>query len=107
MRRYYWRQNDLQVGKSPNFKPTVNDVARLLEEDTHKTWNFANLGNTLLSSQRIKEKIKYSNNVLFQFESTAQRGMPISKLFGNFEKQYNEVFIFAHATPNYRLTNHQ
>ena len=54
------RQNELEVGKGPNFKPTVYDVASFLEEDINKTWNFANLQNTLLSSQGIKEKIKYS-----------------------------------------------
>ena len=61
---YYWRQNELQVGKGPNFKPTVYDFANFLEEDMHKTWNFANLEHTLLSSPRTKEKIKYSINVL-------------------------------------------
>ena len=60
---YYWRQNELKVRKGPNFKPTVYDFAGLLEEDIRKTWNFANLGNTLLSSLRTKEKIKYSINV--------------------------------------------
>ena len=24
---YYWRQNEQEVGKGPNFKPTVYDVA--------------------------------------------------------------------------------
>ena len=30
--------------------------------------------------------------------------MPISELFANFEKQCNEVFIFAHANANPSLT---
>ena len=84
-------------------------LPRFLEEDIHQTKNFANLGNALLSSQRIK-KIKINPILMFlQFKSTAQRGMPISKLFGNFEKQCNEVFasIFAHPSANYPLTNYQ
>ena len=44
---YYWRQNELQVGKGPNFKPTAYDFVSFLEEDICKTWNFANLGNTI------------------------------------------------------------
>lgn len=46
---YYWRQNELKAGKGPNFKPTISDVASLLESDIRQTWIFANLGNTYLT----------------------------------------------------------
>ena len=39
IQRYYRRQNELEVGKGLNFKPTVYDVAGFLEEDIHMTWN--------------------------------------------------------------------
>ena len=74
IQRYYWRQNELEVGKGPNFKPTVYDVASFLEEDIHKTWNFTNLGNTLLSSQKIKAKIKYTMNVFSSLKAQPQEG---------------------------------
>ena len=32
---YYWRQNELEVDKGPNFKPTVYEVASFMEEDIH------------------------------------------------------------------------
>ena len=36
IQEYYWRQNELEVGKDANFKPTVCDVASFLEEDIHE-----------------------------------------------------------------------
>ena len=89
---YYWRQNELKVGKGPNFKPTVCDFASFLEEDIRETWNFANLGNTLLSFVRIKKKDQIQYLCFVQFESRSLREMLISELFPNSEKQCNEVF---------------
>ena len=45
IQRYYWRQNELEVCKGPDFKPTVYDVASFLKEDIHQLWNFANFEN--------------------------------------------------------------
>ena len=63
VQRYCWEQNELEVGKGPYFKPPVCDIASFLEEGIHETWSFANLGNILQSSRRIKEKNKYSINI--------------------------------------------
>ena len=54
IQEYFWRQNELEVGKGPNFNPTVHDLASFLEENIRETWNFANSGNTLISSVRIQ-----------------------------------------------------
>ena len=43
--------------KGHNYNPTISEVASLLESDIRHTWIFANLKNTLLSSQKICEKI--------------------------------------------------
>ena len=101
MQGYYWRQNELQVGKSPNFKPTVFHVASLLEEAIREIWNFANLGNTMLFSGRITEKIKFSINILsslkVQHKERHQSPSYLQKL-ANFEKQCNQMFAHANSS---------
>ena len=58
MQGYFWRQHEFKAGKGPNFQPAISDVASLVEKDIRQTWIFANLGTSLLSSQRITQKLK-------------------------------------------------
>jgi len=92
---YYWRQNELKSGKGPNFKPTLSDVASLLENDIRQTWIFANLENTLLSSLRIHEKIENRIQLLSRLKTQSKTRLTSPsylKKLADFEKQCNELF---------------
>ena len=99
---YYWRQNELEVGKDPKFKPTVYDVASFSKEDINETWNFANLGNTLLSSWRIKEKMNYSNDVFSSLKALAKERPQSLHYLKTSKSNAMKCLILAHA--NYSLT---
>ena len=101
---YYWRQNELKVDKGPNFKPTVYDFANFSEEDIRKTWNFANLGNTLLSSRRTKEKIKYSINALSSLKAEPKERCQSLNYLQIMKSNAMKCLIFAHANTNPPLT---
>ena len=100
----YWGQNELEVRKGPNFKPTVYDFARFLEEDIRKTWNFANLGNILLSSLRTKEKIKYSINVFSSLKAKPKERRQSLSYLQILKSNAMKCLIFAHANANPPLT---
>ena len=78
---YYWRQNELKVGKGPNYNPTISEKASLLESYIRQPWIFANLKNTLLSSRRICEKIKTSIQLLSNLKAQPEARMSIPQLF--------------------------
>ena len=67
---YNWRQKELEVGKGPNFKPAMYDVASFVEEDIYtRDMEFC-----LLSYRRLNEKIKYGINVFSSLKAQPKEG---------------------------------
>ena len=101
---YYWKLTELKVSKGPNFKPIVYDFASFLKEDICKTWNFANVGSTLLSSVKIKEKIQYSINVLGSLKAELKERCQSLSDLQILKSNAMKCLTFAHANANPPLT---
>ena len=105
IQRYFWRQHELKARKGPNFQSVTSDVASLVE-NIHHTWIFANLGTSLLSSQRNTQKIKTSisrlSSLKAQVKSRLQSPSYLNKI-ASFEKKCDKIFDIAHANAYFDL----
>ena len=73
-----------------------------LRKTMHETWSFANFVNTLLSSQRIKEKIKCSINIFSSLKAQPKKRRQSLNYLRILKSKALKCLIFAHA--NYPLT---
>ena len=73
------------------------DLASFSEENIHETWSFANFGNTLLSKQRINEKIKCSINVFSSLKAQPKKRRQSMNYLRISKSKALNCSIFAHA----------
>ena len=93
LRGDFWQQHQLKIGKGPY--SSSRDVAKSLEDCIKKSWILASLGDNLLSSRRIQEKIvsaverlkKLKNQPKSRFKSPSY-----SKKLKSFESECEKLF---------------